>query len=75
MFDANKFKRSVKQWIRDNPNGSLNDMVDFCEDQIPTAQYSSYRWLVNQTIDWYKHILNHREISSQYCETDEDSTV
>ena len=60
MFDTNKFKRSVKDWTRDNPNGTLEELVDYCEELIPAAQFSSYAWLVEQTAGWYQHILNTR---------------
>jgi hypothetical protein len=60
MFDTNKFKRSVKDWVRENPHGSLEDLVDFCEEQIPGAQFKAYGWLVEQTAGWYEHILSTR---------------
>ena len=74
MFDANKFKQSVKGWMRENPNGTVHDMVDFCEDQIPSTQYASHRWLIDQTVDWYKHILAQREASKNY-DREDDSTI
>ena len=74
MFDANKFKQSVKAWIRENPDGTVAEIIDFCEDQIPPAQYASYQWLVDQTVDWYKHILAHREASRMY-ETEDDAAI
>lgn len=64
----------MKQWIRDNPTGSLSDMVDYCEEQIPPNQFATHEWLINQTIDWYKHILMHREVSESY-DKEEDSIV
>lgn len=63
-FDANSFKRAVKDWIRKNPEGSLADLTDFCDDQIPAAQYANWQWLVDQTVSWYGHILNHREATA-----------
>jgi hypothetical protein len=60
MFDTNKFKRTVKKWVRDNPNGTMEDLVDFCEDLIPPAQLSVYGWLVEQTAGWYEHVLHTR---------------
>lgn len=64
MFDANKFKKSVKEWIRNTPDGTIADLTDFCEDQIPPANFASYQWLVEQTISWYGHILSHREAAA-----------
>lgn len=60
MFDANLFKRSVKEWIKSHPDGSEADLADFCEDQIPSAQYASHQWLVDHTLSWYRHILAQR---------------
>ncbi|NRA64110.1 MAG: hypothetical protein HRU19_06470 [Pseudobacteriovorax sp.] len=65
MVDLNVFKKNVKDWIREHPEGTLQDLRDFCEDSIPAAQYTSYEWLVDQTVGWYKHILTHREISDE----------
>ncbi len=75
MFDANKFKKQVKEWIRMNPEGGLSDMLDFCEDQIPPGQYASYQWLIEQTSDWYKHILAQRELSTKFDQEREDDQL
>ncbi len=69
MFDPNTFKRSVKEWIRNNPDGSLNEFVDFCEEQIPPTLYAANQWLIEQTKCWYKHILESRKALT---ETDDD---
>ena len=66
MFDANTFKKSVKEWIRAHPGGSLLDLQDFCEEQIPPAQYAANKWLVDHTLSWYRHILSHREGTDEY---------
>lgn len=68
MFDLNGFKKDVKSWIRQNPDGSLVDLRDYCEDQIPPSQFTAYSWLVEQTVGWYKHILDHREITAEQLE-------
>ena len=68
MLDLNMFKKQVKSWIRENPEGSLNDLRDFCEGLIPTNQFTAYAWLVDQSVGWYKHILDHREISAEQLE-------
>lgn len=72
MFDANNFKRIVKDWIRSNPAGTLEDLNDFCEDQIPPAQFASNQWLVDQTLSWYSHILTHREASLAVADGGDD---
>ncbi len=64
MFDFNEFKRSVKEWIKVNPGGSVQDLRDFCEDKIPSNHFSANQWLVEQTVSWYRHILAHRDYSN-----------
>lgn len=61
MFDTNNFKRSVKEWVRKNPQGNLADLTDFCEELIPPQWYASHRWLVEQTVGWYENLLAHRD--------------
>lgn len=68
MFDFNRFKRSVKDWIRENPAGSENDLRDYCEELIPPAQFSANEWVVDHTVSWYRHILNHRETRAEIGE-------
>jgi hypothetical protein len=70
MFDPNSFKRAVKEWIRENPNGTEIDLQDFCEEQIPPQQFAANEWLVEHTLSWYRHILAHREVAKRY-ENDE----
>ncbi len=60
MFDTNNFKRSVKEWVRTNPKGSIEELVDYCEDIIPVTQYQAHSWLIEQTVGWYEHVLSHR---------------
>jgi hypothetical protein len=67
MFDANKFKRSVKEWVRENPNGTVDELVDYCEELIPPNQFTHYSWLLEQTSGWYQHILDTRK-SSRFLE-------
>lgn len=64
MFDVNGFKKQTKKWMLENPNGSLEEFVDYCEELIPTAQYSSYYWLLEQSANWYRYILSQREIAA-----------
>jgi hypothetical protein len=60
-FDPNRFKRSVKDWIKTHPEGTETELADFCEDQIPSAQYQAHQWLVEHTLSWYRHILAQRQ--------------
>lgn len=71
MFDANRFKRAVKDWIREHPEGSEADLVDFCEEQIPPAQFAAHQWLVEHTLSWYKHILTQRQHANAYDDAEE----
>lgn len=71
MFDANSFKRSVKDWIQKHPDGTVEDLRDFCEEQIPTAQYAACEWLIEQTTSWYAHVLRQRESLRSFSAEDE----
>ncbi len=73
MFDANQFKRNVKEWIRLHPEGKEADLLDFCEEQIPPAQYAAHRWLVEHTLSWYRHILSQRVHHVEYADGGEDA--
>lgn len=74
MFDANQFKRSVKEWIRMHPDGTEAELQDFCEDQIPPNNYTANLWLVEHTLSWYRHILSQRvPETAVYDEADEAS--
>ena len=64
MFDINQFKRQVKDWIRLNPSAAEQDLVDFCEEIIPTNQFAANQWLIEQTVGWYRHIISNRDYSS-----------
>lgn len=61
MFDINEFKRKVKDWLRQNPEGSEADFQDYCEELIPPAQFSANRWIIDQTVAWYRSILQSRK--------------
>lgn len=69
-FDFNSFKKFVKQWIREHPEGTLQDLRDFCEELIPPHQFSANEWVVDQTVSWYRHVLDHRDLA-EYSEEDE----
>ena len=62
MFDVNHFKRSVKSWIRTNPQGSLVDLRDYCDELVPAPLYAANQWLIDQTLSWYRHVLERREL-------------
>lgn len=61
MFDINDFKKKVKEWMRENPKGEENDLLDFCEELVPPAQFAAYQWLIDQTLSWYRSILQSRK--------------
>ena len=75
MFDANQFKRSVKEWIRMHPDGSEVELVDFCEEQIPPSQYSAHQWLVEHTLSWYRHILSQRQTVADPADDMDDAAM
>lgn len=61
MFDSNRFKREIKEWVKVNPDGTLLEFADFCEDLIPAQQYAANKWLLDQSLDWFRHIIATRE--------------
>ncbi len=70
MFDINEFKKQAKDWIREHPKGDEGEFLDFCEELIPPAQFAAHRWIVDQTVAWYRSILHSRE---ELSSSDEDS--
>ncbi|MBP9707133.1 MAG: hypothetical protein KBD78_05770 [Oligoflexales bacterium] len=64
MFDANAFKKKAKFWVESNPSGSLEEFIDFCEEMIPSGQFASNQWLLEQTVNWFRYIIKQREISN-----------
>ena len=60
MFDVNVFKKSVKEWIRVNTDGTEIDLRDYCDELVPAQQYQANQWLIEQTLSWYRHILERR---------------
>lgn len=75
MFDANSFKRSVKDWMRMHPQGTEADLLDFCEEQIPSAQYSANHWLVEHTLSWYRHVLTQRKLAQHTLEEEDEESA
>ena len=72
MFDRNEFKKKVKDWIKNNPQGDEQDLIDYCDEIIPPNQFSANQWLIDHTISWYKHVLSSRENARKYCVEDDD---
>lgn len=66
MFDSNKFKRAVKEWMAEHPEGTENELIDFCEELIPPQQFAVHQWLIDQTVSWYRHVLVSRETHKNY---------
>ena len=75
MFDTNNFKRSVKEWVRTNPRGTVADLVDYCEELIPAPQYQAYSWIVDQTVGWYEHVLSQRQSNHRYDDEGDSDQV
>lgn len=72
MFDFNGFKKSVKEWIRLHPNGTSNDLRDFCEEAIPPQHFAANEWIIDQTLSWYSHILSSRDTKKEFGEEEVD---
>ena len=71
MFDKNEFKRKAKLWMREHPRGSEQDFQDFCEELVPPSQYAANQWLIDQTLAWYKHIMDLRKREQAFAEEEE----
>ncbi len=72
MFDRNTFKKNVKQWVRENPGATVQQLVDFCEEQIPPSDFSANAWMIDQTIHWYKNFLSSQEFNHEDYEMDDE---
>jgi hypothetical protein len=68
MFDTNHFKRAVKDWMKQHPEGSEAELTDFCEELIPVHQFAAHRWLVDHTVSWYRHVVAHRNQTQPFEE-------
>ena len=66
MLNFNNFKKEVKVWMSQNPNGSEIELLDFCEDIIPANQYVANKWIIDETVSWYKHVLDNRKKELAY---------
>lgn len=75
MFDTNKFKRAVKEWVRENPNGTMEELMDLCEGMIPAPLYHSHTWLLEQTSGWYQHLLTTRRCSRLLGESESEDVA
>jgi hypothetical protein len=72
VFDRNIFKKSVKQWVRSNPGATVQQLVDYCEELIPPAEYSANSWMIDQTIHWYKNFLSSQEFEHEEYELEDE---
>ncbi|MCB9229336.1 MAG: hypothetical protein H6618_06970 [Deltaproteobacteria bacterium] len=70
MLDRNEFKRKVKIWIKEHPDGTEQALTDYCDELIPAHLFSTNQWLIEQTLEWYRYVLSTRE---QYTHSTESS--
>jgi hypothetical protein len=66
MLNFNNFKKEVKVWMSLNPHGSEMELLDFCEDIIPSNEYVANKWVIDETVSWYKHVLDNRKKELAY---------
>ena len=57
MFNINEFKRMTKEWLKKNPNSTVEELIDFCESIIPQKDLISHYWIIDETKNWYKYLL------------------
>jgi hypothetical protein len=55
-------KKKVREWMKENPQGSEKDLQDYCESLIPPQLYQTHKWLVEHTLGWYRYILENRRL-------------
>lgn len=72
MFDVNEFKKQVKEWMLVHPQAEAVELRDFCEELIPPPQFAANRWLVEQTLSWYLHIVQNRNRSRALLDDGDD---
>ena len=65
-FDVNIFKKKVKTWMQQRPQATLEEFIDFCEEQIPTSQFAAYQWLLDQSVTWYGYIISQRDVMKTF---------
>ena len=61
MMDINRFKKNVKEWMKQNPNGAKEQLADYCEELIGPNQFASHEWLIDHTLSWYDQVLKDRK--------------
>lgn len=72
MFNTNEFKRNVKEWFAENEDANPTEVRDYCEEMIPVNVFTSYVWLVDQTVDWVRHIQAQKDQAYFYDEDLDD---
>jgi hypothetical protein len=58
---VNEFKSKAKSWISSNPASGEQQLRDYCEELIPFQYFASHGWLVEQTVQWYKHVQSQQD--------------
>lgn len=57
MFDLNDFKAKVRMWLASHATIDEQDLVDYCEELIPPQHYAANHWIIDQTVEWYRHMV------------------
>ena len=47
--------------MREHPQGTEQELVDYCDELIPANQFAVNQWLVEQTLSWYRFVLTARD--------------
>ena len=56
MIDLNDFKRKVKAWLIKNPQADEFQLLNYCESLIPPSAFETHRWILEQTLGWYRYV-------------------
>ena len=54
MFDKNVFKDSFRVWSEQNPDACPEEVLVFCESNIPESHYGKNLWLIEQSLEWFR---------------------
>lgn len=61
MVNINSYKRLIKAWTENHPEGKVDDFIDFCEELIPPSEYIAHQWLIQESTAWFQHLLDNKK--------------
>ncbi|MFK7873519.1 MAG: hypothetical protein AB8C84_10225 [Oligoflexales bacterium] len=61
MFHVNEFKRNMKSWAREHPEGNEEQFMDYCDSQVDPEYYATHGWLLEQARSWFRYVESCRK--------------